>query len=105
MDLKVNLFLDMLECFSESRLCQLHCIAEALVIVREAHQRHMSEALDRFHSSYGIRLKFTLFPIKDQSAEELGTADALREAASRNMIKVLNHRERVVNEEEYAVDL
>lgn len=57
------------------------------MIVREVNQRHISEALDRFHSNYGIRLKFTLFAIKDQS-EEMGTADALREAAARNMIKV-----------------
>lgn len=57
------------------------------MIVREVNLRHISETLERFHANYGIRLKFTLFPIKDQS-EEMGTADALREAASRNMIKV-----------------
>lgn len=62
--------------------------AEALVIVREANQRHISEVLDRFHSLYSTRLKFSLFAIKDHS-EELGTADALREATNRNMIKVL----------------
>ena len=57
------------------------------MIVREAHHRQISEVLDRFDSTYGIRLKFSYYSIKDGS-EDIGTADALREAASRNLIKV-----------------
>ena len=63
-------------------------ILEALVIVREANQRRISETLERFHAMYSTRLKFSLFPIKDQN-DEMGTADALREAANKNMIKVI----------------
>ena len=63
------------------------------MIVREANHRQISEVLERFHTNYGIRLKFTLFSIKDQS-DEMGTADALREAAMRNMIKVGQETER-----------
>jgi hypothetical protein len=62
-------------------------IAEALVIVREGHHRQISEVLERFDSTYGIRLKFSYYSIKDGS-EDIGTADALREAATRNLIKV-----------------
>ena len=57
------------------------------MIVREAHHRQISEVLDRFDSTYGVRLKFSYYSIKDTS-EDIGTADALREAATRNLIKV-----------------
>ena len=62
-------------------------ITEALVIVREAHHRQISEVLERFDSTYGMRLKFSYYSIKDDS-DDIGTADALREAAARNLIKV-----------------
>ena len=62
-------------------------ITEALVIVREAHHRQISEVLERFDSTYGMRLKFSYYSIKDGS-EDIGTADALRDAATRNLIKV-----------------
>ena len=65
----------------------LSLFTEALVIVREVHHRQISEVLDRFDSTYGIRLKFSYYSIKDGS-EEIGTADALREVATRSMIKV-----------------
>lgn len=58
------------------------------MIVREANQRRISETLERFHAMYNTRLKFGVFPIKDQN-DEMGTADALREAANKNMIKVV----------------
>ena len=57
------------------------------MIVREAHHRQISEVLDRFDSTYGIRLNFSYYSIKD-TTEDIGTADALREAAARNLIKV-----------------
>lgn len=56
-------------------------------MVRESHHREISEVLDRFDSTYNIRLKFSYYSVKDGS-EDIGTADALREAATRNLIKV-----------------
>ena len=59
-------------------------IAEAVVVVRESHQRAISDVLTLFQVSDGVHLKFTLAPISDQ--EDMGTADALR--AVRHKIKV-----------------
>jgi len=52
--------------------------------VRESAARAVSEVLDQFHSSGGVRMMFSLEKIPDQ--EDSGTADSLR--AIRTRVKV-----------------
>ena len=52
--------------------------------MRESQSRRVSEALEEFHTQYGVRMKFSLVEIPDQ--EDWGTADSLR--ALRTKIKV-----------------
>ena len=55
--------------------------AEAVVVVRESAARAVSEVLDRFHSSGGVRMRFSVAEIPDQ--EDWGTADSLRAIKTR----------------------
>lgn len=52
--------------------------------MRESAARAVSEVLDQFHSSGGVRMMFSLEKIPDQ--EDSGTADSLR--AIRTRVKV-----------------
>ena len=58
--------------------------AEAIVVVRESAARAVSEVLDQFHTSGGVRMMFSVVEIPDQ--EDSGTADSLR--AIRTRVKV-----------------
>ena len=62
-------------------LCCVSPSAEAVVVVRESAARAVSEVLDRFHSSGGVRMRFSVAEIPDQ--EDWGTADSLRAIKTR----------------------
>ena len=50
-------------------------------MVRESAARAVSEVLDRFHSTGGVRMRFSVAEIPDQ--EDWGTADSLRAIKTR----------------------